>query len=521
MSVPSRSFSTGMTHSPSAPAYLHEGGGKSLRRIGSSASIGSNITLPGGSATVGYAQRSTASRAPIPPELSRAHGGSGSGGSGSSEAVERRRTESTRSLTAADAAKLAAKLRQARDAMDEQQGGGGGSGGAYVGASAARSGASASLAHASLEGNRHSKPVVSIFAKEQERRGKPTAVAVKPNSVWSAHFISSGQVQGRKEAASSQQRQSTRYVGLYGLGGPPIEKTPLNDALLAPSFDGDEFEASWAPALANAAGLGARTSHGRGIAGGHGAGGVSSDFLEDGTPFHDPTMSFSGSAAVNGPNATPVHLIHGLTAISPEPFPLDPADAPTLDIASHHQHPQSGSMSASQSSSLMAEPATLRAIALTSQVLSTHRSHEMTRRYFDPMREGLDRALRPSARAALAAAAAASASTTSSASPAAGGAAAAGSRGATRSMTAPSSPRTGSGSSAGGRLTPNYQRPAHRSSGQSQSHLHLTSLGEAAAAAASSNPVQGLKRVWSSATAGGAMSRGGSGNSNVTLGGRR
>lgn len=280
---------------------------------------------------------------------------------------ERTRTQSsnTNSLTAADAAKLAAKLRQARDAMDEQQ---------SLYASGGLTSRVAALAHASATGDvKYHKAIISTFSKDQERIGKPIAAAVTSKSVFAQDFTIARQGQGSGESGGKQSRarQHIRYVARFGLSGPRITKSGLNEALLAPSFDGDEFEASWAPALANAAGLGPRSSrlsHG-----------LTSEAMEDGIPLHDPSMAFTGSAAVNGPNATPVHLIHGLTTTSAEDFPLDPADTPTLDFDEDN------------TATLTADPETLRAIALTSQMLSTHRSHTMTRRYYDPIRESIDR----------------------------------------------------------------------------------------------------------------------------------
>lgn len=341
---------------------------------------------------------------------------------------QRRRTgsnqRSTNSLTAADAAKLAAKLRQARDALGEQ------SAGPSIGASRS---SIAALVNASTEG-KYSKPVISTFAKDQERASRPTAVAVKPTSVYAEGFTRMQRSGPNTPTSDNGPRRQIRYVARFGLGGPPIESTPLNEALLAPSFDGDEFEASWAPALANAAGLGLRSSR-FGNA-------LTSDVLEDGIPIHDAAMAFSGSAAVNGPNATPVHLIHGLTTVSPKPFPLDPSDAPSLEV--------------DESTTLTADPATLRAIALTSQVLSTHRSHTMTRRYHDPMREGLERCRRQQQGIKL------------------GPNASMDTRGMTGNLTPPSSGRR----SAAPRHSPGIS--------------HYPTLGEAA-----EHPVKSLKRVWS------------------------
>lgn len=302
------------------------------------------------------------------------------------------------SLTAADASKLAAKLRQARDAMDAER---------RMEREQHLEGRSSTTRGGMIKvqvDSRHFKPLVSNFAKDAERRTKPMAVTITPNSVFWPDWLSMGkaeQARRSKEVQSSSSRRYIRYVGRYGLSGAPIEETPLNEALLAPSFDGDEFESSWAPALANAAGLGPRGS----IRSRHHQANMmtASQFIEDGIPLHDP-MTFTGSAAVNGPNATPVHLMHGLTTISPDDFPLDPADAPTLikngknnarrnrtHLHDDDDEEEDDDEDPNGDEGFTASPATLRAIALTSQMLSTHRSHTMTRRYYDPLREGLDR----------------------------------------------------------------------------------------------------------------------------------
>lgn len=382
-------------------SIAQESNAHNLRRKASISSQGSAITLPAGFTTIGDASKSPAGRESLPLVGSR--GQSVTDSAQSPSVWERKRAESTKSLTAADAAKLAAKLRRARDAIDEQLSLSAGGGSAFVGGNGRQ-----------FDG-KQAKPVISIFEKEQERRGNPVAVTVASSSVFSpnftraiAHQQSPEQEEGARRATAfrislANQIKAIRYVGMYGLSGPPIEKNPLNDALLAPSFDGDEFEASWAPALANAAGLGARSFFRFGGAQGSGAesgAGCSSEFFVDRTPFQDPTLAFSGSAAVNGPNATPVHLIHGLTAISPEPFPLDATDAPSFHPSQCEDGHDQQQMVMSQQGvhGLTADPATLRAIALTSQVLSTHRSHSMTRRFFNPMNEALNRLLRASVR---------------------------------------------------------------------------------------------------------------------------
>ncbi|CAO1613591.1 unnamed protein product [Parajaminaea phylloscopi] len=511
-----RKASFGVHPSASEPFSLtaHGGDGDRLRRKASISSQTSVITLPAGQAIVGGTNASAAGRKSL-SGTNAAGTEQGGEGSQSPSGWERRRTESTRSLTAGDAARLAAKLRQARDAIDEQRG------------LVAGKGSSAAASNGRPLDGRQSKPVISIFGKAHEMRGKPLAVTVASSSVFSPDFTravaqqsesSRGQTRQPLTSRPSQQGQARtkaiRYVGNYGLSGPPIEKTPLNDALLAPSFDGDEFEASWAPALANAAGLGARsfsrTRGGTEAGGGH-VDPYSSGFLEDGTPFQDPALAFGGSAAVNGPNATPVHLIHGLTAISAEPFPLDAADAPSFQQSQYGEgYDPHSAMLHGGGHGLMADPGTLRAIALTSQVLSTHRSHSMTRRFFDPMTEGLDRAFRASSRGVLLAN---STSSTSSNRPNSGGAV--GGR-----KTAPSSPRgSGSGGPGSHPLSGRTNSASKlRQGGRSHSNVHLFGLG---VANSSDSPVKSLKRVWSSGGAAVSRSGSGTGSAAATEGQRR
>lgn len=273
--------------------------------------------------------------------------------------ADRRRTASTQSLTAADASKLAAKLRLARDSMDDH--GLGGYGTTQRGAQAY---------NPRLE--KYKKPVVSTFVKDTSSES-PQAIEVQANSVYSKLFA---QAHDSQEGDESDKRM-IRYVMGYGISGPPIEKSRLSDALLGPSLDMADFESSWAPALAHAAGLGAavpppiQTEYG--------------------------LVTPEAPAAAGGPNSTPLHLIHGLTTTSPDPFPLDPTDVPALqeDADVFDSHPVS---QLAQNPIQLVDPGLIRAIAITTHAIAVHRSHIVTRRYADPMREGLERVVRSSGR---------------------------------------------------------------------------------------------------------------------------
>lgn len=273
--------------------------------------------------------------------------------------ADRRRTASTQSLTAADAAKLAAKLRLARDSLDDH--GHGGYGNAHRGAQGY---------NPQLE--KYKKPVVSTFVKETLSE-VPQAVEVPASSVYSKMFA---QAHDSQEGDGAYRRM-IRYVMGYGISGPPIEKSRLSDALLGPSLDMADFESSWAPALAHAAGLGAAVP--------------SQIQTEYGL------VTPEAPAAAGGPNSTPLHLIHGLTTTSPDPFPLDPTDVPALqeDADVFDSHPISQH---AQHAIQLVDPGLIRAIAITTHAIAIHRSHVVTRRYADPMRDGLERIVRSSGR---------------------------------------------------------------------------------------------------------------------------
>nr|QBH67481.1 hypothetical protein UE_1415 [Ustilago esculenta]QBH67594.1 hypothetical protein UEMT_2060 [Ustilago esculenta] len=279
--------------------------------------------------------------------------------SGKDTVSDRRRTASTQSLTAADAAKLAAKLRLARDSMDDHGLGGYGSiqrgGQGY---------------NPRLE--KYKKPVVSTFVKDAATE-VPQAIEVQVNSVYSKLFAQAHDSQ----ESDDPEKLMIRYMMGYGISGPPIEKSRLSDALLGPSLDMSDFESSWAPALAHAAGLGAAV--------------LPPIQTEYGLVTHE------APAAAGGPNSTPLHLIHGLTTTSPDPFPLDPTDVPALqeDTDVFDSHPVS---QLSQNPIQFVDPGLIRAIAITTHAIAVHRSHVVTRRYADPMREGLERVVRSSGR---------------------------------------------------------------------------------------------------------------------------
>ncbi|SNX82085.1 uncharacterized protein MEPE_00791 [Melanopsichium pennsylvanicum] len=372
---------------------------------------------------------------------------------------DRRRTASTQSLTAADAAKLAAKLRLARDSMNDY--GHGGYGPAQRGAQ----GYNPSL-------DKYKKPVVSTFVKDAATE-TPQAIEVQASSVYSKLFAQAHDSQGGENAG----KRMIRYVMGYGISGPPIEKSLLSDALLGPSLDMADFESSWAPALAHAAGLGAavpppvQTEYG--------------------------LVTAEAPAAAGGPNSTPLHLIHGLTTISPDPFPLDPTDVPALqeDADVFESQPVS---QLSQAPIQLVDPGLIRAIAITTHAIAIHRSHIVTRRYADPMREGLERVVRSSGR--YVAVAKTNAAITAPNSPQVS------SRWGRK--TAPNSPV---GSRNDGSKRPGFQR--RNTSDIANSHHAHNGLGHGTSANstlynlvdAAEHPVRSLKRVWSGGVARGGL----------------
>jgi len=226
-----------------------------------------------------------------------------------------------------------------------------------------------------------------------------------------------------------------RYVLPYGLSGPAIEKNALNEALLAPAFEGGASEsnlgsARTGPALRKtsaAAAIAASAAAAHAAASAHSPhhlmyppGSVPGQSLSpEGYPMND--WMFNGGMApasamlLAGPNAVPLHLVHGLTSTSSADFPLDAAELatyetglplfPGAELAGNGAHGYSGledemnGMSGYlQSPQHMVDPRTLRAIALTSQAAAAYRSHTVTRRFRDPFRESLERVARQSGR---------------------------------------------------------------------------------------------------------------------------
>lgn len=448
MAGPSRTGQSvsAMTSSTSAPVGLDQlphgsldSRSNTLHKAGSNRTLNSSAATPSplssaqrsATGTLGYASQQQQHRA------------------GQEAVLDRRRTASTQSLTAADAAKLAAKLRLARDSMDDH--GLGGYGTAQRGAQGY---------NPRLE--QYKKPVVSTFVKNDPTEA-PQAIEVQANSVYSKMFSQAHDSQEGGDAG----RRMIRYVMEYSLSGPPIEKSPLSDVLLGPNLDLADFESSWAPALAFAAGLGAAVP----------------PAVQTGYGLVTP----EAPAAAGGPNSTPLHLIHGLTTTSPDPFPLDPTDVPALqqeaDVFDSHPVSQLGSNSVQ-----LVDPSLIRAIAITTNAIAVHRSHVVTRRYADPMREGLERVVRssgryvPSMKPAVAV----------SSSPA-------GSRWGRK--TAPNSPITRMENRPGMQRR-NTSEAQHAAAAGSSSNLagQLYNLVDAA-----EHPVRSLKRVWSGGVARGGL----------------
>jgi hypothetical protein len=297
---------------------------------------------------------------------------------------DRKRVTSTHSLSAADAAKLSAKLRMARgESFDE----------AHT-TSATKLLANSSSKYFTLSKNsdrattqalkEYNKPTVSIFVNRLGER-KNVEVKVGTGSLFDGDFSraklrdrGSEDVGGSEndkddEEVDQNEPPSVRYVMDFGLSGPAVHKTPTTEALLSTLLDHDEFEATWAPALANAAGLGEGTRRAREAA----RDGATMDNLN----LHG--LGSTGGVAVNGPNATPMHFLHGLTNTTDAPFPLEPADMAT-----------SGSnlnTDAAANEGEYLDAKNLRAIAMTWTALNVNKSHVVTRRYVDPMRESLER----------------------------------------------------------------------------------------------------------------------------------
>ncbi|KAK0541226.1 hypothetical protein OC842_000059 [Tilletia horrida] len=200
-----------------------------------------------------------------------------------------------------------------------------------------------------------------------------------------------------------------RYVLPYGLSGPAVEKNALNEALLAPAFEVGASE----PTLANSLG---RSSSGQTAttSARHSVGYVAAQHAAQqmmyaaqgaagGAGLHPGSMPmnewmFNGgmgsTVPLAGPNAVPLHLVHGLTSTSSEDYPLDTAELAAYEtgLSGNTQNLMGlehdmDSMNLYQQSHHLVDPSTLRAIALTSQAVAVYRTHTVTRRFRDPFRE--------------------------------------------------------------------------------------------------------------------------------------
>lgn len=305
---------------------------------------------------------------------------------------DRQHRLSTRSLTATDAANLSAKLRMARgESYDD----------AHATSATKMLANSSSKYFAPTNRNdlastkalkEYNKPTVSVFVKRLGER-KNIEVSVAPGSLFDDNFtraslgskkVSSQGKKGQQDDndnidghdEDSDNISNVRYVMDFGLNGPSVQKTATTEALLGTLLDHDEFEATWAPALANAAGLGEGTRRAREAA--REGGGLES--------LHMNGLTSTGGVAVNGPNATPMHFLHGLTNTTDAPFPLDPSDMTTSSAAAVN-----APSPVMDGTGEYLDAKNLRAIAMTWTALNTNRSHIVTRRYVDPMRESLER----------------------------------------------------------------------------------------------------------------------------------
>jgi hypothetical protein len=237
---------------------------------------------------------------------------------------------------------------------------------------------------------RYNKPTISVFVNRQDDF-KSVEELVERGSLFDENFtrasvghakIPEHEEEGEdRHGVSSRDDSGTvtpsdgttvRYVMDYGLSGPAIQKSQTIQALLATCIDNDEFESSFAPALANAAGLGDSGSHGRGISTGTYAG-----------PGEGAGLG-AGGIYINGPNATPLHFIHGLTNTNDSPFPLDESEM----NGGGGEH---GMLDSDGQGGEYVDAKNLRAVALTWAALNATKNHIVTRRYVDPMRESIQR----------------------------------------------------------------------------------------------------------------------------------
>jgi hypothetical protein len=362
-------------------------GGHSNRRKSSISSIRSNmIQLPSASPSMGdismgavKAEQSQQASASSALDAMQRASHSGFAPIGNFAQHDRRRVTSTQSLSASDAATLSAKLRMARgESIDE----------AHT-TSATKLLANSSSKYFTLAKNsdrattqalkEYNKPTVSIFVNRIGEK-KNVEVKVEGGSLFNDDFSRARLRDKRAEDAGKGEDErgqdeppKVRYVMDFGLSGPAVHKTATTEALLSTLLDHDEFEATWAPALADAAGLGEGTRRAREAA----RDGATMDSV------HLNGLNSTGGVAVNGPNATPMHFLHGLTNTTDAPFPLEPSDMATsgnnlaaITVADGGEY---------------LDAKNLRAIAMTWTALNVNKSHVVTRRYVDPMRESLER----------------------------------------------------------------------------------------------------------------------------------
>lgn len=439
--------------------YLGGGNGSVSKRKASVGSVGSNINVPISGPSVAGISKASISRydtEELPTSSNRRNRAESSepGGSYSTESDslriidQRSRTTSTQSLGAADAARLAAKLRLARDGPSEDRSfsiGGSGSGSSTSAATNAltRAGSAVGLSSLAMNTNnsrdrnypgthrdRHNdenhKPAVSTFSRTSgnEERKVPEPAKVIENSVYHSSFsnaesmvssserrdleatIRSSKRDGKRKSQPQERSKGpqVRYLLDYGLSGPPLRQTALVNALLAPSFSTDEFDASWAPALANAAGLGTKShsnSTSKAAAGSSAAFAARTANEKMGSSGLSSTsgnaeMLASGTALANGPNAVPLHFVHGLTSTNDEPFPLEANELPVGLTFDSNEDLSNLTSTSGDGNVRYIDPRTMRSIAITSHSLAVLRSHTVTRRFRDPMRESLERVFRES-----------------------------------------------------------------------------------------------------------------------------
>lgn len=377
------------------------------RKTSISSARSSIINLPGVSPSLGTISHDKANAESTGAQTSRAIEAmqratlAGMRASQSSLTLNRERTVSTQSSGPTEAARLANKLRMTRsDSVDTSA----------TSSPVQSTSASRLLANSGTKyfsGNKadgstvqamakYNKPTISVFVRRQDDF-KSIEKHVEPGNLFDERFARaslSGQDHSHSSAKASHGEQDgdksvtparVRYLMDYGLSGPALEKNTSTKALLSTCLDNDEFEASWAPALTQAAGLGDSNDRQ--------ASGLSSTAyagMAAGDSVNGLGNGLGGGVFINGPNATPLHFLHGLTNTNDSAFPLDEADVGVVDGATGMiDRPSHGEY---------VDAKNLRAVALTWAALNTTKNHVMTRRYVDPMRESLERVMEAAGR---------------------------------------------------------------------------------------------------------------------------